>query len=144
MKLRLWFAVVAIAAVSLVAAAGAAAAQQQTVSGTATADWWSGDLYSTAPVVTTIESGRFNEASGVFHVSGTEEFTGCLAVDGPDLCGTLTFSFQAWGNFDAAGNFVRGGCQHWIVGSGGGLAGAKGFLAMQDSPETTYKGHIAL
>jgi hypothetical protein len=143
MKVRLVLAAASLTALALLAA-GSAGAGAYRVTGTASVDLWSGTLYSTSPVVTTIESGRFNEASGVFHVSGTELFTGCLAVEGPDPCGTLTFSFQAWGNFDPAGNFVRGGCQHWIVDSGGGLAGATGFITMHDRPATTYRGHITL
>jgi hypothetical protein len=143
MKVRLALAAAALAALALVSA-GSAGAGQYRITGTATGDLWAGDLYSTAPVVTTIDTGRFNESSGTFHVTGTEQFTGCLAVDGPDRCGTLTLSFQAWGNFDPDGTFVRGGCQHWIVGSGGGLAGATGFITMDDRPATTYRGHIKL
>ena len=143
MKVRLALAAASMTALALIAA-GSAGASGYRITGTATADWWSGVLYSTAPVVTTIETGRFNESSGVFHASGTEQFTGCLAVEGPDPCGTLTFSFQAWGNFDPSGGFVRGGCQHWIVASGGELAGATGFLTMHDRPATTYRGHIKL
>ena len=142
MKVRLVLAAASLTALALVAAGSAGAAQYR-ITGTATVDMWLGTLYSTAPVVTTLDSVRFNESSGVFHVSGTEEFTGCLAVEGPDLCGTLTFSFHAWGNFDPSG-FIRGGCQHWIVDSGGGLAGATGFLTMHDRPATTYRGHIKL
>jgi hypothetical protein len=142
MKRRL--ALVAFVAVAAAILTSPAAAAQRTVTGTATGDWWSGDLYSTAPVVTTIDSGRFNEHAGVYHVTGTEKFTGCLVLPGADACGTLTLSFQAWGNYDREGNFVRGGCQHWIVGSGGDLAGASGFLTMQDRPATTYRGHIEL
>jgi hypothetical protein len=123
-----------------------AAAGNTTITGSVIGDQWFGDLYSTQAVVAKIdfETVRFNPAAGVYHVEGVEEFTGCLAVPGPDRCGTLTFRFQAWGRLDAAGNTLRGGCQHWIVASGGGLAGATGFIAMIDTPETAYTGHIAL
>lgn len=70
MKVRLALAAASLTALALVAA-GSAGASGYRVTGTATEDWWSGDLYSTAPVVTTFETFRFNEASG-FHASGTE------------------------------------------------------------------------
>ena len=143
MKLRIGIAALALTAAALLTA-GTAAAGDIRLTGATNGDLWTGTLTSTAPVITTIEAGRFNESSGVFHVSGTEEFTGCLDTGSGQRCGTLTFRFQAWGNFDPAGNFVRGGCQHWVIASGGDLSGATGFLTMHDRPATTSRGHITL
>jgi hypothetical protein len=145
MKASTALAVIAVAAAAILAlAAPAGAATQVKVAGTVAGDWWSGGLYSTAPVAATFELRSFIESSGVYLGSGTELFTGCLDVPGPDPCGTLTFEYQAWGNLDHDGVFVKGGCQHWIVDSGGGLAGATGFISMQDRPDTTYKGQVSL
>lgn len=76
--------------------------------------------------------------------TGTERFTGCLDRGHDHSCagdptGTLRFTFRYWAQMkrDAV---QLGACSHRIVGSGGGLAGATGFLMMVDTPKRTGRG----
>ena len=85
---------------------------------------------------------RFDEATGRLVAWGTESFDGCLDVrrNGCDPCRTraesLLFKFIAWQKYDPQNSyaFVTGACIHPVTGSSGGFAGARGVIAMKDTP----------
>jgi hypothetical protein len=93
--------------------------------------------------------------SPIYRAKGTEEFTGCLDVKGDGKCkkgdpsGTLNFRFRYWALFDADGGLVWGTCTHPVTGGTGDFAGAKGVIAMVDTPTeqgvtTSYIGNLTL
>lgn len=76
--------------------------------------------------------------------TGTERFTGCLDRGHDHSCagdptGTLRLTFRYWAQMKR-GAVQLGTCSHRIVGAGGGLAGATGFVMMVDTPKRTGKG----
>ena len=91
-----------------------------------------------------------------FAASGTELFTGCLdsnrsgACDAGEPNGTLRFTATFWGETNpTTKKEIRGGCYHQVAGGTGGFAGAKGVIAMLDTPagatvKTTYRGELQL
>ena len=92
--------------------------------------------------------------SGVLTATGTEEFVGCLDVNGNRTCdasdpdGTLSFTFRFSGKFDPV-TFaeMHGRCHHPVVGGTGDFAGATGVLRFKDDPVAGcafYSGHLKL
>lgn len=91
-----------------------------------------------------------------FAGKGTELFNGCLdsnrngTCDAGEPTGTLRFAATFWGETNpATKKEIRGGCYHQVTGGTGGFAGAKGVIAMIDSPvgatvKTTYRGELQL
>jgi hypothetical protein len=94
--------------------------------------------------------------SPLLRAKGTERFKGCLDVrrdgcGGSDPTGTLSFSFTYEALFASAdpASLVWGSCRHPIVSGTGGFAGAKGVIAMVDTPigggvSTSYIGNVTL
>jgi hypothetical protein len=95
--------------------------------------------------------------SPLLQATGTEEFKGCLDVrrdgcDRRDPTGGLSFTFTYEALFAAPdpASLVWGSCRHPIVSGTGGLAGAKGVVAMVDTPtgtptpRTDYIGTVTL
>jgi hypothetical protein len=76
--------------------------------------------------------------SGEIQATGTEHFIGCLDLDADGSCtgdpsGTMGFTYQFTGKFDALGE-IHGRCQHPITpGSGTGVfTGASGVITFND------------
>jgi len=93
--------------------------------------------------------------SPIFRGKGTELFSGCLDVNHNGKCkgdpsGTLSFRFRYSSLWDENGSLVWGTCTHPVIGGTGGFAGAKGVIAMVDTPTggtdftTAYIGNITL
>ena len=69
-----------------------------------------------------------------------------------DPRGTLLFKFIAWQKYDPQNSyaFVTGACIHPVTGSTGGFAGARGVIAMKDTPHpdgsvtTSYLGLLTI
>jgi hypothetical protein len=100
---------------------------------------------------------KFDEATGRLVAWGTESFDGCLDLrrNGCDLSdphGTLLFKFVAWQKYDPQNSyaFVTGACIHPVTGATGGFEGARGVIAMKDTPHadgsvtTSYLGVLAI
>jgi hypothetical protein len=89
-----------------------------------------------------------------YAATGTEIFNGCLdsnhngACDTGEPTGTLRFAARFWGELNpATKKEIRGGCFHQVTSGTGGFAGAKGVIAMTDTPagadtKTTYRGEL--
>jgi hypothetical protein len=89
-----------------------------------------------------------------YAATGTEMFTGCLdsnhngACDTGEPKGTLRFAARFWGELNpTTQKEIRGGCFHQVTSGTGGFAGAKGVIAMTDTPsgadtKTTYRGEL--
>jgi hypothetical protein len=103
----------------------------------------------------------FNQTSGpndpLLEANGTEVFNGCLDLRGngcdrQDPRGTLNFTFTYQALFASAdpASLVWGSCRHPIVSGTGGFTGARGVIAMVDTPtgrvdpRTDYIGNITL
>jgi hypothetical protein len=96
------------------------------------------------------------DTSPVMHAKGTERFSGCLdrGRDGSckgDPSGTLRFTIDYHALFDPPGsqNLVWGTCYHPVAGGTGAFAGARGVIAMADTPtadgvSTSYIGNLTL
>src|SRR3954454_4112680 len=95
-------------------------------------------------------------ATPLVRATGTELFKGCLDLHG-DGCGSgdpkgtlsLTFSYEALFASPDPASLVWGSCLHPIASGTGGFAGAKGVLAMVDTPtptgvRTAYIGNVTL
>ena len=94
--------------------------------------------------------------SPLLRAKGTERFKGCLDIRGDgcgasDPTGTLSFTFTYEALFASAdpASLVWGSCRHPIVSGTGGFAGAKGVIAMVDTPAsgavtTRYIGNVTL
>jgi len=92
----------------------------------------------------------------LLEANGTETFKGCLDLrrngcDRRDPKGTLsyTFTYQALFASPDPASLVWGSCRHPIVSGTGGFAGAKGVIAMVDTPtrhgvRTDYFGNLTL
>ena len=104
----------------------------------------------------TVTAFNTTATSPLLEANGTEVFTGCLDVRrngcGPrDPKGTLnfTFTYQALFASPDPASLVWGSCRHPIVSGTGDLAGAKGVVAMVDTPtpqgpRTDYIGNLTL
>jgi hypothetical protein len=100
----------------------------------------------------------FNQSADtpLVEATGTELFTGCLDVR-RNGCGTgdpkgtlsFTFTYEALFASPDPASLVWGSCRHPIASGTGGFTGAKGVLAMVDTPtptgvQTAYIGNITL
>jgi hypothetical protein len=104
----------------------------------------------------TITAFNTTATSPLLEANGTELFKGCVDVrrNGCDLrdpTGTLsfTFTYQALFASPDPASIVWGSCRHPIVSGTGGFAGAKGVVAMVDTPtahgvRTDYIGNVTL
>jgi hypothetical protein len=77
--------------------------------------------------------------SPIYRAKGTEMFSGCLDVKRDGTCkgdpsGTLSFRFSYWALLDEGGGLVWGTCTHPVSGGTGAFAGARGVIAMVDTP----------
>jgi hypothetical protein len=78
--------------------------------------------------------------SGAYLESGQEIFVGTL--NGGSL-GTFTTTYKFEAKLAPDGAEIMGRCQHWIVSTSGGFAGATGVLLFKDAPpQYFYRGHI--
>jgi|tagenome__1003787_1003787.scaffolds.fasta_scaffold20730069_3 hypothetical protein len=95
--------------------------------------------------------------SPLLQATGTEQFKGCLdrrrdGCDRRDPTGGLSFTFTYEALFASPdpASLVWGSCRHPIVSGTGGFAGAKGVIAMVDTPNgtatprTDYIGNLTL
>src|SRR4051794_20904300 len=94
--------------------------------------------------------------SPLVQAQGTETFTGCLdrgakGCGRGDPKGTLHFSFTYEASFASPDpvSLVWGSCRHPVVSGSGAFAGAKGVVAMVDTPtargvRTDYIGNLTL
>lgn len=88
--------------------------------------------------------------------TGTEQFTGCLDVNGDNRCrgrepaGQISFDYAAWVKFDLNGAELTGGCWHQITGGTRAFTNVQGLVTMTDTPRadgsilTTYRGSVTL
>jgi hypothetical protein len=146
----------ALALAALLVAVGASTAAARHVSGRAigvnmTTEKISGDLVGTWKLT----HFKIRAHNPVFYATGTERFTGCLDRNRDRSCtgdptGTLSFTFRYWARMKG-NDVLLGTCSHPVTGGTGGLAGAKGFVMMVDTPKrsghgtnTQYEGDIRL
>src|SRR5205814_325976 len=105
----------------------------------------------------TITAFNTTATSPLLEANGTEVFNGCLDVrrngcDRRDPTGTLnfTFTYQALFASPDPASLIWGSCRHPIASGTGGFAGAKGVIAMVDTPtargiiRTDYIGNLTL
>ena len=92
------------------------------------------------------------QPSGNAQATGHEHFVGCLDLGRDGSCvgdptGTLSFSFQFSGKYDATFAEIRGRCHHPVVSGTGGFSAASGVINFKDDVATgiaTYTGNIML
>jgi hypothetical protein len=92
--------------------------------------------------------------SPIYRAKGTEVFSGCLDVKRDGKCkgdpsGMLSFRFRYWALLDEGGDLVWGTCTHPVTGGTGAFAGARGVIAMVDTPTArgvsmSYVGNVSL
>jgi len=89
--------------------------------------------------------------------TGTEQFNGCLDVNGDNRCrgrepaGQISFDYAAWAKYDLnTGAELTGGCWHQITGGTRAFTNVQGLVTMIDTPRTdgsiltTYRGNVTL
>jgi hypothetical protein len=99
---------------------------------------------------------KIDSALPWYFETGTEQFTGCLDVNGDNRCrgrepaGQITFDYASWGEYDLNWAELLGGCVHPITGGTGAFQGVQGLVTMSDTPRpdgtilTTYRGNVTL
>ena len=104
----------------------------------------------------TITAFNTTATTPLLEANGTEVFKGCLDVrrngcDRRDPKGTLNFTFTYQAQFASpdSASLIWGSCRHPIVSGTGDFAGAKGVIAMVDTPtgrgtRTDYIGNLTL
>jgi hypothetical protein len=152
-------AVLVAAVAAALALAAPAGAKTYTVSGTQTVvDEDAGTFTMQGGLIGDWAVTSFKQlgTSPLYRARGRERFAGCLDVrrDGScagDPSGTLTFRMlyrAMFGSQDSA-SLVWGACLHPIVRGTGAFAGARGVIAMADTPSaggvrTAYIGNVTL
>jgi hypothetical protein len=97
----------------------------------------SGDLHGCW--YTKVETSKVSR-SGAYLESGQETFVGTL---NGGAVGTFTTTYRFEAKLAPDGAEIRGRCQHWIVSTTGGFAGATGVIQFKDAPpQYFYRGHI--
>jgi hypothetical protein len=90
-----------------------------------------------------------------YFATGTEQFDGCIDINGSDSCGSgepngqMFFNFVFWERFDRNGAEIEGGCVHPITGGTRDFTNAAGLLTMRDflvgrELRTTYQGTVVV